>query len=221
MSIFSLEWRREKKPRLEPGLGVSRLSDPKDSTARNTRPGAEGDKADVWREFRNQFNAMSEEQRKVHRSYWTDWGAWARSKAGKDFRARYVDLATRAGNELGPSESVTPLSYWLEAVAHDAGGVIWDLCRESAILCTHLMHEVLKKPQKKGVGRPPRMTPERIEEAEQLLTLTAAFGGKRGALKKAAKQVYKNISPDLAYDRGRRTLSAYRKFQKTEKRDNN
>jgi hypothetical protein len=170
----------------------------------------------VWREFRSQFNAMSEEQRKVHKSYWTDWGAWARSKAGKNFRARFVDMATRAGNELGPPEGITPLGYWLEAVAHDAGGVIWDLCRESAILCTHLMQEVLKEPQKKGVGRSPGMTPERIEEAKRLLALTAANGGKRGALKKAAKQVYENVRLDLAYDRARRTLSAYRKFQKTE-----
>ena len=175
----------------------------------------------MWREFRRQFNAMSEEQRKVHKSYYTDWGAWARSKAGKDFRARYVDLAMRAGNELGPPEGITPFAYWLEAIAHDAGGVIWDLCRESAILCSHLMQEALQNPQKKGVGRPPGMTPERIEEAEQLVALIAANGRKRGALKRAAKQVYKNIAPDLACDRARQTIRDYRKLSKTQKRENN
>jgi len=102
------------------------------------------DKADAWREFRRQFNAMAEEQRNVNKSHWTDWGAWARTKAGKDFKARYVDLATRAGNELGPPESITPLAYWLEAVADDTGGVIWDLCRESASLCSHLLQEALR-----------------------------------------------------------------------------
>jgi hypothetical protein len=191
----------------------------KNTIPRNSRRA--GDKADLWRKFRDQFNAMAVKQRKAHKSYWSDWDTWAHSKAGKQFRSRFVDLATRAGNELGPPENFTPLSYWLEAVAHDAGGVIWDLCRESAILCTHLMQEALARPQKKGAGRPSGMTPERIEEAERLLELTAAFGEKRGALKEAAKRVYPKISVDLAYDRARRTLNAYRKFQKTEKRDNN
>lgn len=193
----------------------------KNTTPRNIRPGAVGDKADVWREFRGQFNAMSEEQRKVHKSYWTDWGAWAHTEEGKDFRARYLGLATRAGNELGPPEGITPLSYWLEAVAHEAGGVIWDLCRESAILCSHLMQAALEKPQKKRAGRPSGMTPERIEEAIQLSELIAAFGGKRGALKKAAKHVYKKITPDLACDRARQTLADYRKLLRTQKRENN
>lgn len=197
------------------------MSDQSKNTISRNSPRAVGDKADLWRKFRDQFNAMAVEQRKAHKSYWSDWDTWARSKAGKHFRSRYVDLATRAGNELGPPEDFAPLSYWLEAVAHDAGGVIWDLCRESAILCTHLVQEALERPQKKGAGRPSGMTPERIEEAERLLELTAAFGGRRGALKKAAKQVYKNISPDLACDRARRTLSAYRKSQTTGKRDNN
>ena len=193
----------------------------KSSTPRGAHLGAEGDKADIWRKFRGQFNAMAVELRKVHESYWTDWGAWARTKTGKDFKARYVDLASRAGNELGPPESSTPLSYWIENVALDAGGVIWDLCRESAILCSHLMQEALEKPQKKSVGRPPGMTRERIEEAERLLELTVAFGGKRGAQKRAAKQVYENIAPDLACDRARQTLRDYRKLLKTRKRENN
>jgi hypothetical protein len=65
------------------------------------------------------------------------------------------------------------------------------------------------------------MTPERIEEAQQLLALTAANGGKWDAQKKAAKQVYKNIAPDLACDRARQTLRDYRKLLRSQKRENN
>jgi rubredoxin len=58
------------------------------------------------------------------------------------------------------------------------------------------------------------MTQYRIKEANSLLDFVTQ-DGKRGALKRAAAQVYAGERLDLAYDKARQTLKAYKHFQKT------
>jgi hypothetical protein len=74
--------------------------------------------------------------------------------------------------------------------------------------------DVQPKPAFAGVrrkgGRKPGMTEDRIEEARQLLAAIERHGGKRGAVKKAAAEVYPTIDSALRYDRARQTLRDYR-----------
>jgi hypothetical protein len=71
-------------------------------------------------------------------------------------------------------------------------------------------------PKRDSGGRPAGMTPERFEEAQKLLAGINRLGGKRGAIKQAANEVYPGIDPTLRADRARQTLGDYRK-QKREK----
>lgn len=78
-----------------------------------------------------------------------------------------------------------------------------------------------RRPQKKKpVGRSKGMSEDRVKEAQHLLRVIAENGGKRGAVKLAAKAVYRGISPDLAYDRARQTLKDYRN-SRTKHREKN
>ena len=59
------------------------------------------------------------------------------------------------------------------------------------------------------------MTQDRVNEALKLMELIQQEDGKRGALKRASRNVYPGVTLDLAYDRARQTLKDYRHFKKT------
>jgi hypothetical protein len=64
---------------------------------------------------------------------------------------------------------------------------------------------------KRPPGRKRGMTPARIAEAMKLKELVDKDSNKRGALKRAAFQVYLDVQRDLAYDRARQTMQAWRR----------
>jgi hypothetical protein len=81
----------------------------------------------------------------------------------------------------------------------------------------------LSKPTVAGIrgksGRKPGMTEDRLREARQLLAAIERLGGKRGAIKKAAGEVYPTIDSALRYDRARQTLRDYHRL--TQNREKN
>jgi hypothetical protein len=80
----------------------------------------------------------------------------------------------------------------------------------------------MREPSKesKHAGRPTGMTEERIKEGRELEKLIEKYGGKRGAIKKAAIEVYRGVRPDLAYDRARQTRKDYRRWKTTNREKN-
>ncbi len=74
--------------------------------------------------------------------------------------------------------------------------------------------------ESKHVGRPTGMTEARIEEGRKLEKLIEKYGRKRGAVKKAAIEVYRGVRQDLAYDRARQTRKDYDRW-KTMNREKN
>lgn len=74
--------------------------------------------------------------------------------------------------------------------------------------------------ESKHVGRPTGMTEDRIEEGRRLEELIEKYGGKRGALKKAAIEVYRGVRADLAYDRARQTRKDYDRWKTTNREKN-
>jgi DNA-directed RNA polymerase specialized sigma24 family protein len=115
------------------------LSDSKDSTARNTRAdSAAFNKADEWRDFRDQFRALGEQglSATCFNSSWEKVAWTLEGNASEGAKAAYKALATRAGIKLGAPEGFRPFEYWLEAVNRHK--TIWDLCEDSATFCSHL-----------------------------------------------------------------------------------
>jgi hypothetical protein len=64
------------------------------------------------------------------------------------------------------------------------------------------------------------MTEDRIKEGRELEKLIEKYGGKRGAVKKAAIEVYRGVRPDLAYDRARQTRKDYGRWKTTNREKN-
>jgi transcriptional regulator with XRE-family HTH domain len=69
-------------------------------------------------------------------------------------------------------------------------------------------------------GRPKGMTKDRIEEGRKLEALIEKHGGKRGAVKKAAMEVYSELRADLAYERARQTRKDYGRWKATNREKN-
>jgi transcriptional regulator with XRE-family HTH domain len=95
-----------------------------------------------------------------------------------------------------------------------------DLAR--VFVAAELKVKVSNRPSRKKTkaGHPKGMSEERVKEAENLLRIIAEHGGKRGAIRIAAKIVYRDVSADLAYDRARQTLSDYKKHNSRNREKN-
>lgn len=113
---------------------------------RNTRAdSAAFNKADEWRDFRDQFRALGGQglSATCFNSSWEKVAWTLEGNASEGAKAAYKALATRAGIKLGAPEGFRPFEYWLEAVNRHK--TIWDLCEDSATFCSHLELKALEQ----------------------------------------------------------------------------
>jgi predicted transcriptional regulator len=141
---------------------------------------------------------------------------------------RYVN-ELRLG-KLQHSPDLTSFMGFLEAELRARPEAIGELVAEEGKLAPRaltLASRIFKRAREpkrvaasKHAGRPKGMTRDRIEEGRKLEALIEKRGGKRGAVKEAAMEVYSDLREDLAYDRARQTRKDYGRWKATNREKN-